>query len=277
MGAAVPFLSQHAGGGHGSSPWIGAAGPVLAALAVAAYLVGAHRERSRRGWGAWRTAAFVAGGSLIALGLSPLVDGSAADDLAWHMVQHLLLSMLGPLGLALGAPVSLLLRVLPHPAARRIGGFLRSRTARVLGHPVVALLLNSGGLVALYFTPLYALTTRHEAVHVLVHAHLVLSGLLFAWVIAGPDPAPHRPSVRARLVTLGVAVAIHASVSQLLYAGLWVRVDAPAAELRAAGSLMYFAGDIAEMLLALALLLTWRTRPPRPSPRGRRRPTVPAH
>jgi putative membrane protein len=57
-----------------------------------------------------------------------------------------------------------------------------------------------------------------------------------------------------------------------MYAGLFVRVDAPAAELRAAGSLMYFGGDIAELLLALALLLTWRPRPGR----GARRATTPA-
>lgn len=47
-------------------------------------------------------------------------------------------------------------------------------------------------------------------------AHVFTAGYLFAWVIAGPDPAPRRPSVPARLVVLGVAVAGHAVLSQLL-------------------------------------------------------------
>ncbi len=125
------------------------------------------------------------------------------------------------------------------------------------------LVLTAGGLIALYFTPLYQLSTEHQAVHSGVHAHLLASGLLFSWAIAGPDPAAGRASVRVRLVVLGIAIAIHAAVAQLLYAGLLVRIREPAAELRAAGSLMYFGGDIAELLLALAMLVTWRHAPGR--------------
>jgi putative membrane protein len=58
-----------------------------------------------------------------------------------------------------------------------------------------------------------------------------------------------------------VAVAVHAVLSQLMYAGLFVQVRVPSDQLRGAGELMYYGGDIAELLLALALLTTWR--PPR--------------
>lgn len=68
----------------------------------------------------------------------------------------------------------------------------------VLALPVTALVLNLGGLVALYFTPLYAVPAREPGLHNLVHLHFVASGYLFAWVIAGPDPAP-----RARRCRLG--------------------------------------------------------------------------
>ena len=57
--------------------------------------------------------------------------------------------------------------------------------------------------------------------------HFVFAGCLYAWVIAGPDPAPHRPSVPARLVVLGVAVAVHSVLAQLLYGGWFVKVHAP--------------------------------------------------
>lgn len=127
---------------------------------------------------------------------------------------------------------------------------------------MTALVLNSGGLVALYFTPLYAATTTNQSLHGLVHLHLAASGYLFAWVIAGPDPAPQRPTVRTRLTVLGAAVAVHASVAQLLFAGLLVQVREPVAQMQAAGNLMYFGGDVAEILLAVALLATWRPRRP---------------
>ncbi len=239
--------------------------PVLVLLSLAAYLAAAGRERTRRSWSAGHAAAYTLGAVLLAIALSPGFDAWAEEDFGGHMAQHLVLAMVAPLGLVLGAPVTLLLRTLPHRFARRLGRLLRTRLLHALTHPLVALVLSSGGVVVLYFTPLYQLSTRSELVHVLVHAHLILSGALFAWVVAGPDPSPHRASVRLRLVVLGAAVALHASVAQLIFAGLFVHVNAPVAELQAAGSLMYFGGDIAELLLAVALLVTWRPRRAQPS------------
>jgi putative membrane protein len=244
----------------------------LALLALAGYLAAALLARRRRGWSLWSTAWFALGCLLTAWALSPPLHHYADDSFAGHMAQHLLLAMLAPLALVLGAPVTLALRVLPHRAGRALGQVLRSRVLRVLTDPWLALVLSAGGMVALYLTPLYAATTTHEGLHHLVHLHFLASGCLFAWVIAGPDPAPHRASVRTRLVVLGVSIAVHASVAQLIHAGLLVQVHAPAEELRAAGSLMYFGGDIAELLLALALLVTWR--PARPASRPLARPML---
>ena len=102
----------------------------------------------------------------------------------------------------------------------------------LLAHPVTALLLTPAGWSALYLTPLYAATTTSEPLHALVHVHLVASGYLFAWAVTGPDPAPRRASVRTRLVVLGMAVAVHAVVAQLLFAGLLVQVHEPVARCR---------------------------------------------
>lgn len=241
----------------------------MALLAVTwfGYLSLSLRARARRGWPVWRTAAFTAGMLLLAVAFSPAFDEFADHDFSGHAAQHLLMAMVAPLLLVVGMPVTLMLRTLPHPVARRLGATLNSRPARMLSTPVTALVLSSGGLLLLYFTPLYELSTRSTTVHVVVHVHLVLSGFLFAWVIAGLDPAARRTPVRTRLVVLGIAIVVHAGVSQLLYAGLLVKVDEPAEEMQAAGSLMYFGGDVAELLLALVLLLAARPRrnsPPRP-------------
>jgi putative membrane protein len=247
----------------------------LLAVLVIGYLVLAYaRSTEPRGWNPWRTAAFVAGAVLLGLGLMPQTAPYPAGSLPTHMYQHLLIGMYAPIGLVLGAPVTLLLRSLPRRAGKAIGRALRSRPLHVLAHPVTALILNVGGLAVLYLTPLYAAAAQTPGLHWLIHAHFLLAGYLFAWVIAGPDPAPRRPSVPARLVILGVAIAAHAIISQLLYAGLFVQVNAPAAELRQAGELMYYAGDIAELILAFAMVTAWRPAQSRRHTQSRQK-TVP--
>ncbi|MCK2220275.1 cytochrome c oxidase assembly protein [Actinomadura sp. ATCC 31491] len=229
--------------------------PLLALAVTALYLAAAARTP---GWSRWRAAAFTAGAALAASALSGPLAALAAADFRGHMLQHLLLAMLAPLGLVLGAPVTLLLRALPRRYARRLGGLLRARGPHLLAHPVTALALSTGGMIVLYCTPLYRATTTTPWLHDLAHAHFLLSGCLFAWVIAGPDPAPRRPSVPVRLVVLGVAVAAHAGLSQLMYAGLWVDLPVPAAQRTGAAEIMYYGGDVAELLLALALVAGWR-------------------
>ncbi|MEV6599905.1 cytochrome c oxidase assembly protein [Actinoplanes sp. NPDC051346] len=235
-------------------------GLVFLAVAVAAVGYEAAATLGRRPWPWWRVGFFLTGCALLAAGTTPEALPWPAGDFRGHMLQHLLIGMFAPLALALGAPVTLLLRTLPLGAGRTVGRLLRNRTLHAVANPVTALLLNLGGLVALYFTPLYAATTREPALHTLVHLHFLLSGYLFAWVVAGTDPAPNRPGVPARLVVLGVAIAFHAVLSQLMYAGAIVALPVPAAERRGAAELMYYGGDIAELLLAVALVTGWRPR-----------------
>jgi putative membrane protein len=218
--------------------------------------------------GAVRLLSFAAGCLVMAWALSPAFDAAADGDFGVHMAQHLLVAMIGPTALVLGAPLTTFLRGSPRAAARRVARLLRSLPVHLLTRPVTALTLSSGGLIGLYFTPLYAASTRSGTVHALVHLHLIAAGLLFAWVIAGPDPAPGRAGVRSRLLALGAAVAVHASVAQLIFAGMLVQVREPIDQMRAAGNLMYFGGDLAELLLAIALLATWRPAPRSPSSGG---------
>ncbi|MEV5752727.1 cytochrome c oxidase assembly protein [Actinoallomurus sp. NPDC052308] len=230
--------------------------PVLAAAAYL-WLVARARDRSPcRGRHHLRTASFLGGCALLTVALLPPV--AAHGDFRHHMLQHMIIGMYAPLALVLGAPLTTLLRALPGGHARRVTRLLRARPARVLAHPVTALILGTGSLGVLYFTPLYDAIAVRPAAHWLLHAHFLASGYLFAWVVAGPDPAPARPGVRARLVLLGVAVAAHATVAQLLYGGFLVQVHAPIPQLRDAAVIMYYGGDVAELLLAAALVATWR-------------------
>ncbi|MFI0806270.1 cytochrome c oxidase assembly protein [Streptomyces echinatus] len=236
--------------------------PVLALLVCAGgYLLLARAARRRnpaRPWHRRRTVAFCGGVALLAAALLPPVAPFAHHDFRGHMAQHMLIGMYAPLALVLGAPVTLLLRTLPAARARRLTGLLHSRPARLLAHPAVALALSAGSLPVLYFTPLYESAMDRPAAHWLLHAHFLLSGCLFAHSVAGPDPAPGRPGVPARLVCLGCAIAVHAVTAQLMYGQFWVDIRAPVTEVRGGAEIMYYGGDIAELLLAAALVATWR-------------------
>jgi|GEM_PF-174132 len=244
--------------GHGGDPLAALSLTILAVVAMGYVVSAVRRGREPKGWSRWRTAGFVAGVALVAAAVTGPVAAFAETDFRGHMLQHLMIGMFAPLGLVLAAPVTLLLRSLPPAHGRRVVAVLRCRAAHLLTSPWVALLLSVGAMVALYCTPLYRITSTGALPHHLTHLHFLLSGCLFTWVIAGPDPAPRRPSVPLRLVVLGVAIAVHATLSQLMYAGLLVDVPVPAEQLRGAAEIMYYGGDIAELLLAFALVSTWR-------------------
>jgi len=231
---------------------------ILVGLAALGYLALALRQHaSPRGWSWWRTALFLSGSGVLALGLLPQILPYPVGDFRKHMLEHLILGMIAPLGLIMAAPMTLVLRTVPTRVGRAISHFLQSRVLQIVANPVSALLLNLGGMAALYFTPLYMAMMMHPALHYAVHFHFLAAGCLYTWVIAGPDPAPHRPSVPARLVVLGVAVVLHSVLSQMLYAGLFVSISVAANQLQRGAELMYYGGDISEMLLAFALVTTW--------------------
>jgi putative membrane protein len=248
-------MSGHLHGGPGALP------PLLAPLLIAAVLVALYgvavlRQRPRR-WSWWRTASWVAGSALLALAFGPPLAALAHQDLRAHMAQHLLLGMFAPLGLVLAAPGTLTLRALPVPAARRLVGLLGSHPLRWLSHPLSALALNVGGMYLLYLTPLYELSRQSGALHVALHAHFLAAGCLFTWAIAGVDPAPHRAAWPLRLAVLTGSIAAHATLAKLMYASGLPRGVADLAELQAAAQLMYYGGDLAELLLAIALFSHW--------------------
>ncbi|PWR09276.1 cytochrome c oxidase assembly protein [Micromonospora acroterricola] len=252
-------------------------------LLAGGYLVAAAADT--RGWDHRRSAAWLAGCAVLAVAVGPLAQ--LPDDPRGHMAQHLLLGMVAPLGLVLGAPVTLLLRISSTPTRRLIGRLLRARPVHLLAHPVTAALLSTGGLALVLLTPLYAAAERQPALHNALHLHYLAAGYLFAWALAGPDPAPHRPGLAVRLGALLGAAAVHAALAKYLYAyagtlppGL---TDPDPAAFRSAAQLMYYGGDVAELLLAVALFATWyHRRAPRtlrPAVRGgtlRPEPTPPA-
>lgn len=246
----------------------GEAWACVVVMAVLALYLTAAGARAR--WPATRTAGFLGGGALLLLAWSPPLAAWAHMDVRGHMLQHLLVGMFAPVLLCLGAPVSLLLASLPNAPARQLVRLLHSRPVRWLTHPCTALLLDVGGLWLLYATPLFAFSMRLPWLHGLLHWHFLAAGYLFAWAIAGPDPAPARPSLRYRGAVLWIAVALHDALAKLMYLHGWPRgTSSSLTQLHAAAQWMYYGGDAAEVLLLGALMARWwrqrRARPPWPT------------
>lgn len=236
----------------------------LTALGIAiliSYCFAARRLRSQgQKWSLWRQASFVSGVLLLVIAMLPGVVTFAHHDLRGHMLQHLLLGMFAPLGLVFGAPVTLALQSSSRGVARLLVAILKTRLVRVASHPLPAMILNIGGMYVLYLTPLYQAMLDHYWLHALVHWHFLVAGCLFTWAIAGPDPAPNRPEYPGRLVILFVAIAAHAFLAKAMYAYGWPAggVHLPE-EIKAAAKLMYYGGDLAELLLVVALFQGWLT------------------
>ncbi|MBA1274899.1 cytochrome c oxidase assembly protein [Stutzerimonas azotifigens] len=232
---------------------------LLPTLLLGTYLTGVVvRLRAGGEWDGLRLGSFVVGCALLVLALLPPLMAWAHADPRGHMLQHLLLGMFAPLALMLGRPLSLLLRTLPQRHARQAVLVLGSAPMLALTHPVTALLLDVGGLYLLYLTPLFAASLEDALLGGWLHLHFLLAGYLFAWSIAGPDPAPARPGFGLRLGVLFVAIAAHGILAKLMYGYGFPRGTAFMPEqLEAAARLMYYGGSLAELLL-VALLFAGR-------------------
>ncbi|MFC3736154.1 cytochrome c oxidase assembly protein [Paractinoplanes deccanensis] len=180
----------------------------LVAAGIGFYLAGVWRlRREGHAWPVSRTASWV-GGMLVLGAITGLGVARYAYVLfSAHMVQHMVLSMVVPILLVGGAPVTLALRALRRPRDPQVRGArewlmlaLHSRFARLLSHPVVALAVYVASLYGLYFGGLLGTLMRYHLGHLAMLTHFVLAGCLLFWVLIGVDPGRRR--VHPALLTL---------------------------------------------------------------------------
>ncbi|HZA74514.1 MAG TPA: cytochrome c oxidase assembly protein [Propionibacteriaceae bacterium] len=224
-------------------------------LSAGVYAGAALNVRERQGWSWWRVLAFAAGMLLVLISLTGWLGRAADVDFRAHTVTHLLLGQAVPLLLVAAAPVTLLLRAVPVGAARRVTWLLGTPLLRWLTEPVVAAVVNVGGLWILYRTPVYALTHSYGWLHLLVHAHLLVSGYLLTTALVGRDPLPHRRSPGHRAVVLVAVLAAHAILAKTIYVVPPLGVPVELAETGA--MIMYYGGDVLGLVLIVWLCAEW--------------------
>jgi cytochrome c oxidase assembly factor CtaG/polyferredoxin len=176
-------------------PWLLAALLLTAGVYLRGWLV-LHR-RDPRCWPAGRPAAFLGGLAAVDLALASPVETFASLLLQVHMVQHLLLMMLAPPLLWLGAPLFPLLRGLPQPVRRIwVAPWLSAPPLRRLfcrlTHPLSALVLFVAATWVWHAPPVYDLALRSNGWHYLQHACFLGTSLVFWYPIVRPYPARPR-------------------------------------------------------------------------------------
>ncbi len=249
----------------------------LLIFAVAIYIKGVI-ILSRRGdkWPVGRTIAFALGISAIDFATSGGLGVYSRFAFSNHMLSHMVLGMIAPIGIVLGAPITLALRTLPigrNEQERGIRGsfiaLLHSKLSKIYTHPVVALAIFNGSLFALYFTPLFGNLMQGHSGHFFMSIHFLLSGILFFQVLIGVDPMPRKVPHIVKVIIIFAAMSIHAffsisvmSASTLLDNGYFALLERPwatdlLADQRAGGAIGWAMGEIPILLALLATFIQW--------------------
>jgi cytochrome c oxidase assembly factor CtaG len=170
----------------------------------------AARPGPARALGCWRPAGFLGGVTVLAVALGSPLHEAAEASLAAHMVQHLLLVVVGAPLLAGGRPLAVL------AAAGRPARAVLRRTAPlvrgVLARPLLVWTAHVGTLWLWHVPGPYAAALHEPVVHAAAHLSLLGTAALFWLVVAEPD-AP------ARFGTMPAAAYLFAAAMQCTVLG----------------------------------------------------------
>ena len=249
----------------------------LLTLMVALYIKGVV-VLTKRGdkWPVGRTIAFALGIAATNFATSGGLGLYAQFSFSYHMMSHMVLGMIAPIGLVLGAPMTLALRTLPqgrNSEERGIRGSLlaalHSKIGVIYTNPIVALAIFDGSLFALYFTDLFAVLMQSHVGHLFMSLHFLAAGFLFFFIIIGVDPNPRRVHYLVQIVILFAAMSIHAffsvalmSTSTLIDNGFYASLQTPwlgdpLADQKLGGSIGWAMGEIPILIALVATFINW--------------------
>lgn len=247
-------------------------------MMVALYIKGVI-VLTKRGdkWPVGRTISFALGISVIDFATSGGLGVYAQFSFSYHMLAHMLLAMVAPIGLVLGAPMTLALRTLPQgrtPTERGVRGSLLAALHSKVGvfytNPVVALLIFDGSLFALYFTDLFASMMQSHVGHLFMTLHFLAAGFLFFFVVIGIDPNPRKIPYLVQIVVLFAAMSIHAffsialmSTTTLIDKGYFASLQTPwltdlLADQKLGASIGWAMGEVPILMALVATFINWR-------------------
>ena len=246
----------------------------LGAIALYLYGVSVLRKRGDK-WPVVRTISFVSGMLVLLYVTNGAMNAYQEYLFSVHMVGHMVLSMMVPVLLVPGAPVTLLSRA---QAPRKDGSWgmrewvlwaVHTPFAWFVSHPLFAGLNFALSLVMFYYTPLFRWATEEHIGHQWMLIHFLITGYLFVQSLMGVDPQPHRTGYPIKLMLLIGTMAFHAffglglmNERSLLLAdwfGAMGRTwgDDPLADQAIGGAFAWGVGEIPTIVIALIVVTQW--------------------
>ncbi|WP_458780158.1 cytochrome c oxidase assembly protein [Arthrobacter sp. D3-16] len=192
-----------------------------------------------------------------------------------HMVDHMALTMVAPIFLVLGAPVTLALRALPPRGDGSRGPrewllvFVHSRFSEVVTHPLFAAANFAGSIVLFYYSDLFGFAMREHVGHELMIVHFLLTGYIFILSMIGSDPLPRRAPYPMRLLLLLATMGFHAFFGVAImggtnllaadYFGNLGRAWGQSALLdqQTGGAVAWGIGEVPTLLVAIGVAIMW--------------------
>lgn len=248
----------------------------VAVFGLVAYILGA-RKVLRRGdkWSWFRTVNWVIGLLVLTYITSgaPSVYGRVLFSA--HMVDHMALTMVAPIFLVLGSPVTLALRALP---ARSDGSrgirewlllFVHSRFSKLVTHPLFAAANFAGSIVLFYFSDAFSFAMREHVGHELMNLHFALTGYIFVLTMIGSDPLPLRAPYPMRLLLLLATMGFHAFFGVSIMGGTGLLAadyfgnlgrawGQPALlDQQTGGAVAWGIGEVPTLLVAIGVAVMW--------------------
>lgn len=251
----------------------------FAVVAAVVYLLGVRRLRKRGdAWPVGRTVAWLLGCAALLIATSSGLGKYSPAVFSVHMMSHMILSMMVPVLMVLGAPVTLALRTVP-PAGRGqppgprewILTGIHSKYSRFVTHPIVAVAIFVGSFYVLYLGGVFEAIVDNHSAHLAMNLHFLISGYLFYWLVIGIDPAPRQVSPVAKLGIVWGSLPFHAffgvalMMTSAVIAEDWYRSLALPwenhdlyADQQMGGGIAWATGEFPLMVVMIALLVQWQ-------------------
>lgn len=248
---------------------------VISSIAVIGYLLAVRRVR-RRGmqWPLGRTIAWVSGWGTLVLATSSGVGRYSGADFAVHMASHMALSMLAPVLMTLGGPLTLLLKASTADSRRPAGPhswvkwFINAGISRFLMSPLVAFAIFVGSYYAVYLSSLFENLMFQHWGHQLMMLHFLVSGYLYYSLAVGVDTSSRQLPHIARFGLVLAAMPFHAFFGVILMTSdtvvgrnFYGSLDLTWAALQDAqyvgGGIAWAGGELPLILVMLALGIQW--------------------
>lgn len=234
---------------------------IVASIAVATWYLRAEWSLAVRGrsWARGRTISFLSGLAVVDLAFCSSVAIYAGTYFQAHVVQHLMLMVVAPPLLALGAPSTLLLQTARRPTKERWLRILRGAPFAALSHPVTVFFLYFGVMFVFFLTPLIGFAMDHMAVMDLMNVLFLFGATLYWWPMIGLDPIIHwRMSHGFRLLNILIGSGLEA------FLGVAILADSsPAAPMyslpstHSGGALLWVATEFVSLGAFLPIYIQW--------------------